>query len=129
MSAITRFASIFLLASAAQLALAAPVEERGSFSGDGTYYNTGLGSCGWWSKDTDYIVAVNAPQMANGANPNNNRNCGKWINVKGPKGSVKVFTVDTCPTCTYGSLDLSPAAFAKIADMSAGRVHITWNWA
>jgi membrane-bound lytic murein transglycosylase len=28
------------------------------FSGDGTYYNTGLGSCGITSKDTDLIAAL-----------------------------------------------------------------------
>lgn len=87
--------------------------------------------------------------MQNGANPNNNPTCGKYINVKGkffdqlnvkrmfihsfpqigPKGSVRVKIVDTCPPCVKGDVDLSPAAFGKIADFAAGRVKISWSWA
>ncbi|KAI9361054.1 RlpA-like double-psi beta-barrel-protein domain-containing protein-containing protein, partial [Pilaira anomala] len=100
-----------------------------SFSGDGTFYHTGLGSCGWDNSNDELIAALNAPQMQNGANPNNNPNCGKYINVKGPKGSVRVKIVDTCPPCVKGDVDLSYAAFAKIADMEKGRVPITWTWA
>lgn len=99
-----------------------------SSSGDATYYNTGLGSCGWTSKDSDLIVALNHGQMENGANSNNNPNCGRTITATGPNGSVTVKVVDTCPGCANGDLDLSPAAFAKIADMSAGRVPVTWDW-
>ncbi|KAG2200001.1 hypothetical protein INT47_000351 [Mucor saturninus] len=98
------------------------------YSGDATYYGTGMGSCGHDSSDSDYIVALNYGQMNNGANPNNNPLCGKKITAKGPNGSVIVTIVDTCPGCAYGDLDLSPAAFAKIADMARGRVPITWSF-
>ena len=100
----------------------------GDYSGDATYYGTGLGSCGWTSKDSEYIVALNHGQMANGANSNKNPNCGRSITATGPKGSVTVKVVDTCPGCANGDLDLSPAAFAKIADMAAGRVPVSWSW-
>ncbi|CAO3615781.1 unnamed protein product [Mucor hiemalis] len=100
----------------------------GSHSGDATYYGTGLGSCGEVSKDSDMIVALNHGQMANGANPNHNQLCGKTITAHGPKGSVTVKIVDTCPGCAVGDLDLSPAAFNKIADMAKGRVPITWDF-
>lgn len=60
--------------------------------------------------------------MQNGANPNNNPTCGKYINVHGPKGSVKVKVVDTCPPCVSGDLDLSPAAFNEIGEFDKGRV-------
>ncbi|OAD68594.1 hypothetical protein PHYBLDRAFT_103777, partial [Phycomyces blakesleeanus NRRL 1555(-)] len=99
-----------------------------SFSGDGTFYAVGLGSCGTDDGNTDLVAALNAPQMQNGANPNNNPICGRRAVVKGPKGSVTVRIVDTCPPCQKGDLDLSPAAFGKIADFAAGRVPITWNW-
>lgn len=99
-----------------------------SYSGEATYYGTGMGSCGHDSKDSDYIVALNHGQMNNGANPNNNALCGKKITAKGPDGSVTVTIVDTCPGCAYGDLDLSPAAFSKIAAMSRGRVPITWSF-
>ncbi|GAN02161.1 riboflavin aldehydeforming enzyme [Mucor ambiguus] len=101
----------------------------GDYSGDATYYNTGLGSCGWESAESEMIVALNHGQMENGANSNKNPNCGRHITATGPKGSVTVKVVDTCPGCANGDLDLSPAAFAKIADMDAGRVPVSWSWA
>ncbi|KAI8640655.1 RlpA-like double-psi beta-barrel-protein domain-containing protein-containing protein [Parasitella parasitica] len=100
----------------------------GDYSGDATYYNTGLGSCGWTSKESELIVALNIGQMDNGANSNNNPNCGRSITATGPKGSVTVKVVDTCPGCANGDLDLSPAAFERIADLTAGRVPISWSW-
>lgn len=42
--------------------------------------------------------------------------------------TVKV--VDRCadPTCLYGNLDFSPAAFDKIADRNIGRLKgVTWK--
>ncbi|GAA5815515.1 hypothetical protein MFLAVUS_009027 [Mucor flavus] len=98
------------------------------YSGDATFYGTGLGSCGIVSKDSDYIVALNHGQMKNGANPNHNELCGKKITAHGPDGSITVTIVDTCPGCAIGDLDLSPAAFAKIADMDRGRVPVSWSF-
>jgi expansin (peptidoglycan-binding protein) len=100
----------------------------GSYSGDGTFYAPGLGSCGWDNSASEMIVALNHGQMANGANPNKNPMCGKSISVTGPKGSVTVKVVDTCPGCSTGDLDLSPAAFNKIADPAKGRVKINWSF-
>lgn len=109
-------------------ALAAPFQKRG-FSGDGTFYTVGLGSCGETNSDSELVAALNAPQMGVSSNPNGNPNCHRKAHVKGPKGSVMVTIVDTCPPCKYGDLDLSPTAFGKIADFKRGRVPITWTWA
>ncbi|KAI8084067.1 RlpA-like double-psi beta-barrel-protein domain-containing protein-containing protein [Gilbertella persicaria] len=100
----------------------------GSYSGDATYYTPGLGSCGGENSDSDMIAALNHVQMSNGANSNNNPNCGRSISIKGPNGSVTVKIVDTCPGCASGDIDMSPAAFAKIADLADGRVPISWSW-
>lgn len=68
--------------------------------------------------------------MNNPANPNLNPTCGKFVNVTGPnKKTVRVKIVDTCPPCASGDLDLSPAAFAQIGDLTRGRIPITWSWA
>ncbi|KAG1352313.1 hypothetical protein G6F62_002720 [Rhizopus arrhizus] len=99
------------------------------YSGDGTFYSPGLGSCGITNSDSDMVAALNAPQMNNPANPNNNPLCGKYINVHGHKGTVRVKIVDTCPPCKSGDVDLSTAAFGKIANYDEGRVPITWSWA
>ncbi|CDH59901.1 riboflavin aldehyde-forming enzyme [Lichtheimia corymbifera JMRC:FSU:9682] len=119
------FLVVFLLG-----ALAAPIERRKSsqFSGDLTYYTPGLGSCGETNTAKDLIAALNAPQMANGDNPNKNPNCGKRARVKTKKGSVTVKIVDTCPPCKSGDLDLSPAAFQRLGDFDDGRIEGTWEW-
>ncbi|CAO3656124.1 unnamed protein product [Mucor fragilis] len=101
----------------------------GDYSGEATYYNTGLGSCGWDNAESEMVVALNHGQMENGENSNHNPLCGRRITATGSKGSVTVKVVDTCPGCANGDLDLSPAAFAKIADMADGRVPVSWSWA
>ncbi|KAJ8655445.1 hypothetical protein O0I10_008939 [Lichtheimia ornata] len=125
-----QFIPIFLCLLVLSLcALAAPIEKRGKkYKGQGTYYTPGLGSCGIESTAKDMIAALNAPQMGSSGNPNSNKNCGKKVKVKGPKGSVTVKIIDTCPGCAKGDLDLSPAAFARIADLDDGRVSITWSF-
>ncbi|CAG8486873.1 1255_t:CDS:2 [Ambispora gerdemannii] len=123
---------IFTAAAMAILAFvnftdAVPMVKR-AFSGDGTFYNCGLSACGGTYHDSDYIAALNKPQWGNPINPNNNPICGSVARVTGPKGSVTVTIVDLCPECLFGSLDLSPAAFNQIADQSAGRVPISWEF-
>ncbi|RKP13781.1 RlpA-like double-psi beta-barrel-protein domain-containing protein-containing protein, partial [Piptocephalis cylindrospora] len=97
--------------------------------GDGTYYSPGqgLGSCGETHQDTEMVAALNAPQYGSFANPNASPVCGACVVVTGPKGTVKVKIVDRCPVCKSGDLDLSPAAFNRIADPAQGRVRVTWK--
>lgn len=130
----------------AQLTSAAPVidetsqsanvEARGeifarAYTGDFTYYNTGLGACGKVNKDTDLIVALNKakfdPKTPNG-NPNKNTLCGKKIKASYQGKSVTVTIVDRCPGCGPNDLDLSPAAFKKLAPLSVGRFKGTWEF-
>ncbi|KAJ2353053.1 hypothetical protein GGF43_003585, partial [Coemansia sp. RSA 2618] len=92
-----------------------------TFSGDGTYYTPGLGSCGKTNTDSDLIAAINAPQYGTNANPNQAEVCGKCALVKGPKGEVKVTITDRCPVCKSGDLDLSPSAFEQIGEFDDGR--------
>ncbi|CAF1115861.1 unnamed protein product [Rotaria sp. Silwood1] len=106
----------------------------GSYSGRCTYYNVhvGLTACGTRHGDHENIVAMNSaqfdPHTPNG-NPNRNSLCGRRIQVNGPRGSTEVQVVDRCPGCPYGGLDLSPAAFQKVAgNLDVGVVHVTWNW-
>ena len=43
-------------------------------------------------------------------------------------GEVDVRIVDRCPRCAPGDIDLSPEAFARIADIAQGRVPIAWRY-
>ncbi|KAJ8097882.1 RlpA-like double-psi beta-barrel-protein domain-containing protein-containing protein [Lipomyces tetrasporus] len=102
----------------------------GSYSGEGTFYSTGLGSCGITSTDSDYIVAISHTIMdadSNG-NPNANPLCGKTITAYRDSSSVKVTVVDTCPGCAEYDLDFSPTAFGQLGQESEGRIPITWSW-
>lgn len=68
-----------------------------TYTGDGTWFNTGLGSCGWTNSDTEYIAALDAPLMNNPANPNKNPLCGRMIEVTNQANnkSVKVKIVSS----------------------------------
>jgi expansin (peptidoglycan-binding protein) len=91
--------------------------------GDGTYYAAdGSGNCSFDPSPNDLLVAaMDAPLYAGSAV------CGECVAITGPKGQVTVRIVDQCPGCKAGDLDLSPQAFGMIADLSAGRVPISWN--
>ncbi|MEU1301506.1 RlpA-like double-psi beta-barrel domain-containing protein [Streptomyces shenzhenensis] len=94
--------------------------------GDVTWYNTGLGACGWWNNDSELVAAVAPEVYGNLPNPNNAPICGKTLRIQGPRGSVEVRVVDKCMSCKKDDVDLSPAAFSKINDVNIGRFRSTW---
>ncbi|KAK0705881.1 RlpA-like double-psi beta-barrel-protein domain-containing protein-containing protein, partial [Lasiosphaeria miniovina] len=110
------------------------------YTGDITYYGTGLGACGITSSDSDMITAVahsvfDAAMPAGVTNPNANPLCGKRIRVtrdysEAGKGllSVDVVVVDRCVGCQPTDLDLAPAVFLRLAPESKGRVLASWHW-
>ena len=55
--------------------------------------------------------------------------CGAYLDVVGPRGSVRVQITDHCRNCPAGLLDLTRKAFAQIADVSAGRAPVTYSLA
>jgi expansin (peptidoglycan-binding protein) len=102
-----------------------------------TYYGTGLGACGITSQDTDAICAVSEvvfDAAATTSNPNQNPLCGRRIRIQrfdarvAANVSIDVTVVDRCVACQPDDLDLSPSAFAKLADQDLGRVKGTWAW-
>ncbi|KAK9762273.1 hypothetical protein K7432_012156 [Basidiobolus ranarum] len=129
-------ASVLVALFTASQVSAAPIQnessvhlsKRGLFSGDATYYDPGLGACEVVSGPTELIAALNAPQFGVYPRPMNSPACSSCAMVLGPKGSVKVKIVDKCPSCKHGDLDLSPAAFDRIADQAQGRVTMTWDY-
>jgi len=94
-----------------------------SETGVATYYAaTGDGACLFGASPNDLdVAAMDQAEFAGSAV------CGECVAIAGPKGNVTVRVVDLCPDCEQGHLDLSQEAFAKIADVSAGRVSITWQ--
>ncbi|KAI8086756.1 uncharacterized protein BX664DRAFT_366151 [Halteromyces radiatus] len=101
------------------------------FKGIGTYYEVpGVGSCGKEDNDDELVVAVNQPQMKNGANPNQNPECEKKVIITGEQGkSTTARIVDTCPTCPRGNLDMSPKVFKTICgNLEKGKCKIKWRF-
>jgi expansin (peptidoglycan-binding protein) len=94
-----------------------------SVTGVATYYNAdGSGACSFDASPSDLdVAAMDAAQWAGSGV------CGECVAITGPKGNVTVRIVDLCPDCESGHLDLSQSAFAKIADVSAGKVSVTWQ--
>jgi expansin (peptidoglycan-binding protein) len=91
-------------------------------TGQATYYNAdGTGACGFPASTNLFVAAMNGTQYKKA-------DCGRCVAVTGPKGSTVVRIVDLCPGCKSGGLDLSTQAFSAIANLSAGRVAITWHF-
>ncbi|EPT03938.1 hypothetical protein FOMPIDRAFT_160517 [Fomitopsis schrenkii] len=106
----------------------------GTQSGDGTFYDAGLGACGITNTDSDYIIAVSWDLFDNypgydGENPNTNPVCGKKITATYEDKSVEVTVTDRCTGCDATSLDFTPTAFQNLASLATGRIYgMTWMW-
>ena len=102
----------------------APGGGTATHTGKATYYNEadGGGNCMFDPTPQDLMVgAMNHVDYAGAAL------CGAYVEIAGPKGTITVRVVDQCPPCAAGDIDLSPQAFAQIADLVTGRVPITWR--
>ncbi|KAI1739495.1 riboflavine-aldehyde-forming enzyme [Xylaria scruposa] len=90
-----------------------------AYSGDMTWYNPGLGSCGWTNGDGDAVVALS---------PSKTGDCGKTINIHYQGKSTTAKVVDKCPGCAADGIDVSPTVFDKLANRDQGRVSVTWEF-
>ncbi|KLO11976.1 barwin-like endoglucanase [Schizopora paradoxa] len=105
-----------------------------TYTGDATYYAPGLGACGKTNGPNDLIAAASYKLFDHypgaTANPNKNPICGKSLTAKVNGKSVTVKITDRCAGCQgEGDLDFTPAAFKKLAPLSAGRLHgMKWSF-
>jgi expansin len=101
--------------------LACTTDEREGYA---TYYAAdGSGNCSFPASSGDLRVAA-----INTADYQGSASCGGCVAIDGPLGSVVVRIVDRCPGCGAGGIDLSTSAFAEIANLSDGKVPITWRY-
>ena len=135
MPRLTRFIVLALLTAGCQGKRNAPAADSGTAGppcqpeaehrGEATYYTfaNGTGNCSFDATPNDPLVAaLNTTDYAGSSA------CGACAEVAGPNGKVTVRIVDRCPGCARGHLDLSPGAFERIAERSAGRVPISWRY-
>ncbi len=90
-----------------------------------TFYDaTGAGNCSFDASPGDLdVAAINIGQYQKSTM------CGACAEVEGPRGTLRVRIVDSCPDCPdKGHLDLSRSAFAKIANPRDGRVPVRWRF-
>ncbi|MEU4397508.1 expansin EXLX1 family cellulose-binding protein [Micromonospora orduensis] len=103
---------------------AAPPTGTATHSGKATFYdsNGAGGNCSNPAAPANRLyVALGPSEYAAGAA------CGGFLDVTGPKGTVRVLIMDQCPECEPGHLDLSREAFARIANPVQGLVPVTYR--
>ncbi|KAG7575390.1 hypothetical protein FFLO_00380 [Filobasidium floriforme] len=131
------FTKVTIISVLASLAMvnAAPVaeaeqahvlESRLQRTGRSTWFNVGLGNCGWNSVDSDMVVAIGKGLY----DRNNGNNCGQGVRIKANGKSVYAVVVDSCPSCGDSDLDMSPAVFQALANggLGDGVMEAKWNF-
>jgi hypothetical protein len=59
----------------------------------------------------------------------NGTDCGAYLTITGPRGTVQAEIVDICPGCADDQLDLSTAAFARIQPLAKGTAPVSYQLA
>jgi len=128
----SRFAAIvFALCALFAFVAASPVttnsttlEARTTHSGKGTYYEVGLGACGYTDSDSDYIVAISQ-------NIYNSGNCNQYMRIENTATGDVAYgqTRDKCMGCDSYAIDLSPSLFQALgASLDEGTITVSWNF-
>jgi expansin (peptidoglycan-binding protein) len=91
--------------------------------GKATFYDLAgtQGNCSTKPPADDLYVALGRTEYS-GATA-----CGGYLDVTGPRGTVRVKVFDSCPECPVGHLDLSRTAFKKIGKEIDGIIPITYR--
>jgi hypothetical protein len=87
-----------------------------------TYYDVGLGACGWTNQPSDFVVAVNTAQYSSG------RHCGQRVQIRAYGKTAIAEVVDECPGCEGHGLDLSEALFTHFAPKDKGVFLASWDF-
>ncbi|MEO3746150.1 expansin EXLX1 family cellulose-binding protein [Plantactinospora sp. B5E13] len=110
--------------AAPPVALAAPPTSGRVYKGKASHYDGGNsgGNCSFPGPPANRLyAAVGSTRYAGSAA------CGSFLDVTGPKGTVRVMVLDRCAGCTGNKIDLSKQAFKKIADLSQGIVSVSYR--
>ncbi|KAJ0388469.1 hypothetical protein COL922a_000273 [Colletotrichum nupharicola] len=119
-------ASSSTAAASTAVASTVPISAE-STSGESTFYggNTSGGMCSF----STYTIPSGLYGTAfSGSAWDSAAKCGACVKVTGPNGVITAMIVDQCPECSAGQLDLFQDAFAKIGDISAGKIATSYEF-
>ncbi|GAP83057.1 putative allergen Asp F7 [Rosellinia necatrix] len=111
--------------------------DKAKYSGDITYYDLGLGACGYDDGgSTQHIVALSHVDWYNrgsgtslGINMPNHAWCDRTITITAGGKSTTALVHDICPGCESGSIDVSESVFeALFGGLGAGRETASWSF-
>ncbi|KAI1762627.1 hypothetical protein GGR53DRAFT_500974 [Hypoxylon sp. FL1150] len=109
------------------------------YSGQITYYNVGLGACGYddtGKDDTTNIVAIPegfwdaiSTATSYGIDQPAHPLCDKTITITAPDGTTAKATIrDRCAGCSGHAIDVTPHTFSSLfGSLTAGRLDCTWE--
>ncbi|KAH8114436.1 RlpA-like double-psi beta-barrel-protein domain-containing protein-containing protein [Phellopilus nigrolimitatus] len=102
----------------------AVVEKRVTHTGRGTWYDPGLGNCGYTDSSSDPVVAIGIGRYGDGGN------CNQWIYIENTANGNVAYgqTRDSCQSCSDSDLDMSPDVFQQLASLDVGELTISWNF-
>ncbi|KAI0412459.1 hypothetical protein F5X98DRAFT_321045 [Xylaria grammica] len=107
------------------------------YSGDITYYDLGLGACGYDDAGTtEHIVAIShldwysrGSGTSLGIDMPNHPWCDQTITITADGKSTTALVHDICPSCASGSIDVSDSVFmALFGSLEAGRTQASWSF-
>ncbi|CCM05937.1 uncharacterized protein FIBRA_08176 [Fibroporia radiculosa] len=103
----------------------AVLDKRTTHTGRGTWFDVGLGACGYENVNSDPIVAISHDIYGGGGN------CNQWIHITNTANGVSAYgqTRDECMGCDATAIDMSPSLFESLgADLSVGVLTVEWNF-
>ncbi|GIJ48991.1 hypothetical protein Val02_58770 [Virgisporangium aliadipatigenens] len=116
--------SVVMVQTSGAACAAAIPQAAAKASGKATFYAAdGGGNCSFDKVSSPLVVALGPSEYRAGAA------CGSYLDVNGPKGSVRVKVTDQCPECAAGHIDLSREAFERIGNPVDGIIPITYTTA
>jgi expansin (peptidoglycan-binding protein) len=104
--------------------LAGRIKPGVTYRGVATWYDTdGRGACGYDAGGDTMTAAMNWSDYEG------SKACGAYVRVRSSTGAaVTVRITNECPSpCRVHQLDLSPQAFAKLAEPRTGQISVTWK--
>uniref|UniRef100_UPI003467EDEA RlpA-like protein double-psi beta-barrel domain-containing protein n=1 Tax=Phanerochaete carnosa (strain HHB-10118-sp) TaxID=650164 RepID=UPI003467EDEA len=102
----------------------APAEKRSTTrEGRGTWYDTGLGACGWNNVNSDTVIALSPSVYSGGSH------CGQTVTVTNVVTGAKATgtVADECPGCGPNDIDMTPGLFQQLGSLDEGVLTVSWT--